>query len=377
MSAELKVAVLGAGGTIAPAIVRDLAESDEVSGMLLLDIDEERAVAVADAHGGGKAKARRANARGMASDHDSVTRAIERCDVLINSASYRVNLDAMRACVATGTHYVDLGGLYWMTKRQLALSPEFEEAGLLAILGIGSSPGKTNLMGLRAVRELDAAGADVESMHVAAGGRDMEPPDGFSPPYAIQTLIDELTLKPVVLRDGKPCEIEPLTDGGKVDYGPPIGEVDTIYTLHSELNTFGSSFGARNVSFRLALHPTLLERLRKLSTCSAERIARAQRNAVPPSPKTVSVHVVEAAGGGQEVRVRCVTRPSKRWRLGGGIISTATPAAAAVRLLARGEVSAHGALPPESCLEPEAMFAELEQRGATFDVEVGEGVVAS
>jgi saccharopine dehydrogenase-like NADP-dependent oxidoreductase len=310
----------------------------------------------------------------MASDHDSVTRAIDRCDVLINSASYRVNLDAMRACVATGTHYFDLGGLYWMTKRQLALSGEFEEAGLTGILGIGSSPGKTNLMGLRAVRELERTGGHVESMHVAAGGRDMEPPDGFSPPYAIQTLIDELTLKPVVLRDGKPCEIEPLTDGGKVDYGPPIGEVDTIYTLHSELNTFGSSFGARSVSFRLALHPALLERLRKLSNCSAEKIAREQRKAVPPSPKTVSVHLVEAAGGGSEVRVRCVTKPSKKWRLGGGIISTATPAAAAVRLLARGEVTAHGALPPEKVLDPDSMFAELETRGAEFDVEVGEGV---
>ena len=54
---ELKVAILGAGGTIAPAIVRDLAESDEVSGMLLLDIDEGRAAEVARSHGGGKAKA--------------------------------------------------------------------------------------------------------------------------------------------------------------------------------------------------------------------------------------------------------------------------------------------------------------------------------
>ncbi len=36
----MRVAVLGAGGTIAPAIVRDLAESDEVEELLLLDIDE-------------------------------------------------------------------------------------------------------------------------------------------------------------------------------------------------------------------------------------------------------------------------------------------------------------------------------------------------
>ena len=41
------------------------------------------------------------------------------------------------------------------------------------------------------MRELD----EVESMHVAAGGRDLDPPDGFSFPYALRTLIDELTLR--------------------------------------------------------------------------------------------------------------------------------------------------------------------------------------
>ena len=370
---ELKVAVLGAGGTIAPAIVRDLAESDEVSGMLLLDIDEARAAEVAKSQGGGKAKARLANARGAVSDHDSVARAIGRCDVLVNSASYRVNLDAMRACLSAGCHYLDLGGLYWMTGRQLQLSGDFEAADLIAVLGIGSSPGKTNLMAARAIRDLP----DVESVHVAAAGRDLEPPSGFSVPYALQTLIDEITLKPVALRGGKPVEIDPLTDGGRVDFGPPIGEAGTIQTLHSELCTFGESFGCRNVSFRLALEPKLLERLRSLASSSSERIMRESKRATAPSAKTVSVHVVEAAGSGSEVRVRCLTKPSKRWRLGGGIVSTASPIAAAVRLLARGEITARGALPPERCLDPEAMFAELEERGSTFEVEQTEGVVSA
>lgn len=373
MGTELKVAVLGAGGTIAPAIVRDLAESDEVKGMLLLDIDEGRAAAVAEAHGRGKAKARRADARGAESDHDSVARAISRCDLLINSASYRINLDAMRACLASECHYLDLGGLYWMTARQLELSGEFERAGLLALLGIGSSPGKTNLMGARAVRELD----EVESVHVCAASRDPDAPAGFSIPYALQTLVDEVSLKPVVLRAGRPVEIAPLSDGGKVNFGPPIGEVETIHTLHSELNTFGESFGARNVSFRLALKPKVIERLRDLAGASPERIARESKRAEPASPKTTSVHLVEAAGGGTEVRVRCLTKPSRRWRLGGGIVSTAAPAVAAVRQIARGAVSARGALPPERCLDPDAMFSELEKRGAEFDIEVSEGVVTA
>ena len=53
----MRVAVLGAGGTIAPAIVRDLADPTEIESMILLDIAGEKARAVAAAHGGGKAAA--------------------------------------------------------------------------------------------------------------------------------------------------------------------------------------------------------------------------------------------------------------------------------------------------------------------------------
>ena len=42
--------------------------------------------------------------------------------MLVNAASYRVNLDAMRACLEAGCHYIDLGGLYRVTGRQLELS---------------------------------------------------------------------------------------------------------------------------------------------------------------------------------------------------------------------------------------------------------------
>ena len=164
--AGLTVAVLGAGGTIAPAIVRDLAESDEVSGLLLLDVDKERAEAVAREHGGSRAQVRAADARsGLAAQ-------LEDCDVLVNCASYRVNLDAMRACLEAGCHYIDLGGLYWLTGRQLELHDEFEQAGLLALLGMGSSPGKTNVMAVMAAREL---GAEPERVDVLAAGRDLEP----------------------------------------------------------------------------------------------------------------------------------------------------------------------------------------------------------
>ena len=86
--------------------------------------------------------------------------------MLVNSASYRINLDAMQACLDAGCHYIDLGGLYHVTGKQLELHDDFERAGLVAVLGIGSAPGKTNLMALAAVRRL---GRTPESVHVADG----------------------------------------------------------------------------------------------------------------------------------------------------------------------------------------------------------------
>jgi saccharopine dehydrogenase (NAD+, L-lysine-forming) len=362
----LSVAVLGAGGIIAPAIVKDLAESEEVASMRLLEIDGARAAEVAARHGAGRASAEAVDAR------EGLAAALEGCDVLVNSASYRVNLDAMGACLEAGCNYIDLGGLYHVTDKQLDFHGAFERAGLIAVLGIGSAPGKTNLMALAAVRRL---GGSAKAVHVAAAGRDPEAPPGLSLPYALRTLIDELTLPPVVVRDGRPVEVEPLSDGGVLDYGEPIGEAQTIYTLHSEPRTFPESFGCSEATFRLSQSPALMARLRELVAASPEEVEAAQAGAQPASPKTHSVHVADAtAADGRFVRVACITRPHEGWRLGGGVVSTASPAAATVRLLARGEIEARGALPPERCIDPDDMFPELERRGCEFRVEEREAV---
>ena len=342
----MRVAILGAGGTIAPAIVRDLGESDEVAEMLLVDLDHDKARVTAERHGGGKA---------------TVADGVAGADVVVNSAGYRINLDVMRSSLDADAHYIDLGGLYWMTGKQLELHDEFERAGLIAILGMGSSPGKTNVMAAHAARTLGTEMLD--TVHVAAGGRDLDPPEGESFPYALQTLIDELTMRPVVIRDGEPGEIERLSPGGPVRFADPIGEGETIHTIHSEMRTFPASFRCREASFRLSLAPALLERLRHLAAAGDKERAYAAARALPPSPNTVSSHVIEASAGGQRARVISFTPPHEEWGLGGGIVSTAAPAAAAVRLLARGAVEMRGALPPEQCIEPDALFPELERRG--------------
>jgi saccharopine dehydrogenase-like NADP-dependent oxidoreductase len=223
-------------------------------------------------------------------------------------------------------------------------------------------------MAARAARDL----GDVDAVHVCAASRDLEPPPGLSFPYALETLIDEFRLRPVVLRNGEPVRLQPLSPGGEVNFGEPIGRAETIYTLHSEIRTFGQSFGCASASFRLSLGRELLERLRELAAGSEEEMRSAARQAQLPSPRTVSVHLVEASGHGRTVRMRAVTEPNEEWGLGGGVVSTAASIAAAVRLLARDSINACGVLPPERCIVPEQMFAELEGRGCRFELDLTE-----
>ncbi|WP_354700998.1 Lysine 6-dehydrogenase [Paraconexibacter sp. AEG42_29] len=358
----MRVAVLGAAGIIAPAIVRDLADAPGIDGLTLLDLDGDAARAVAATHGGGIATGAAVDAH----DRQALTLAIEGHGLLLNAASYRVNLAAMDAALAAGVNYVDLGGLYHVTLQQLRLDAAFAASGLVAILGCGAGPGKTNVMAARAARELDV----VHAIRCASAGHDETPPPGLAVPYALQTLIDELTEAPMTVRDGLPTPLEPLAAGGYIAFPEPIGDRPTIFTLHSEVATLPGTLGAAACDFRLALAPTVEAALREVVAAGTPV---ADVPVVPSSPRTWSAQHVEVSGlrGGSPavVTMTAVTQPHAEWGLGGGPVSTATVAAAVARLLARGALGpVGGVLPVESAVTPELLFPELEARGCTFSL---------
>jgi len=106
---------------------------------------------------------------------------------------------------------------------------------LTAILGLGSAPGKTNLLAAAAARRL---GSDPVSMEIWAATRDPAAAGHpFPAPYSVQTLRDELQVRPVVLREGGLEEIEPLSGAATRDFPEPVGSAEGIFTLHSELAT--------------------------------------------------------------------------------------------------------------------------------------------
>ena len=356
----MRVAVLGAAGLMGRAIVRELTESAEISGVTELDRERSRAagadIAAVDA-----------------ADRQQLTLALEGVDVLVNAAGYAVNLAAMDAALAARCSYVDLGGLYHVTADQLALHPDFEQAGLLAVVGCGVAPGLTGVLAAWAAEGLDV----VHTIGCASAEHDADAPPGVSVPYALATLLDELSSAPIVLRDGAPVTLAPLAYGGPVAFPEPIGERSSVYTLHSDVLTLGASLGAADVDVRLALAPRVERTLRQIAQgAPAPPVA-------PPSAQTWSAQVAELTGerGGAPARVRAtaLTPPHEAWGLGGGIVATSGVAATTVRLMARGQLSdpagyapLTGVHPPERALAHSFLFPELEARGCQLTITTSE-----
>lgn len=280
-----------------------------------------------------------------ARDADSVARAVAGASVCVNCADYRVNLDVMTGCLSAGAHYVDLGGLFHMTLRQLELDPSFRERGLTAILGMGSAPGKTNLLARAAA---DRLGSEPTVMHIWAVTRDPAAGDHpFPAPYSVRTLRDELQLRPMVVAGGELRDVEPLSGEAEREFPEPIGRAEGIYTLHSELATLPSRYPTlREATFRLCLSPGLKEKLLTLRDGD-------EPEPYTQSPASVAVHVVEVANG-RRVEGLTVTR-------GGSARSTAEPAARAAFELHEGRLAAAGVHPPEEAIDdPEGFLALLD-----------------
>jgi hypothetical protein len=321
------IAVLGAAGTIGRTVAGFLESWGAPFKRLDFRLEGDERVDVTDA--------------------ESLGAALEGASVVVNSVDYRFNLDVMRGALGAGADYVDLGGLFHMTRRQLELDDEFRAVGRTAILGLGSAPGKTNLLARLAAERV--GGAPV-AMEIWAATRDPAA-DGhpFPAPYSVRTLLDELSLPPMVVERGELRETEPLSGKKARTFPEPVGEREGIYTLHSELATLPERYPTlEEASFRLCLAPGLVEKLLALPD-GEEPEPYAQSSA------SVAAHVVEARNGdGRAVTGTSLTP-------GGSARSTSEPPARAAVELLEGRISAPGVKPPEDAIpDGDAFLAMLD-----------------
>ncbi|HZC04958.1 MAG TPA: saccharopine dehydrogenase NADP-binding domain-containing protein [Ktedonobacterales bacterium] len=393
----VRLVVLG-GGAMGRITVRALAEDERVSEVVVGDMNVAAAERAVAALGVGREKV--SVVACDVRDIDATAHLLRGAGAVLNATDYTFNLEVMRAALAARVHYADLGGLFHMTRRQYALDEAFREAGIVAALGIGSTPGVTNLLARVAVDGLDR----VERLDVRIGCGDARPASGhFVPPYSIRTIFDECTLPPMVYSDGAWSQAAPMSGAEEIEFPAPVGRAAAMYTLHSEVALFPVSFGERGLrhaSFKIAFPPAFLSQLRllvDLGLASTEPIVArgeargatvrvaprevmaallaAQQSAAangeasndPSEPSDCDVLRVIAEGtrNGAPVRLveEMIVAPYHPWGVGAGDIDTGTPLAIAGILLASGAAQVTGAHGAELIFEPLAFLRELARYG--------------
>ena len=379
----MKILVLGGAGAMAQVTIRDLLENKTVERVGVADLHLERAEAASRSLRDERTVALAADAR----DTAQLAKIMREWDVVINSTWYELNLHVMQAAISAGIHYLDLGGLYHMTKRQLELDGAAKDSDVTCVLGMGSTPGTMNVMGAYVAGKMDS----IDTLKLRSGSRVVKGGGGFQVPYAIRTLLDEFTVPPIIFRDGKIQEIPALSDKESFVLPEPIGIVEGYYTIHSELATmpFTLGKGIENMDFIVAYPPEFTKSialLAQLGLTNKKPVKVKGQDIIPydvltsvvdsvPKPSNVELDVdcqrVEAFGKRDgkpfTICVDAVSVPNERWNIGGGTVGTGTPPSIIAQWLASGRITKTGTLPPELCVEPSGFLKELTSgnRGIT------------
>jgi len=382
------VVVVGGAGAMGRISVRDLFETaPEVTRIVVADYAEAAAKKLARSY-----KSPRVVGVGLdVTDAKATARALSGAFAVVNAVQYQLNLPVMKACLAAGAHYVDLGGLFHVTREQLEWHDKFRAAGLLAILGIGAAPGTTNLLAKDAADRMD----EVTEIHIQVGGVDLsgktEGGGALATSYSIQTILEEASRPAAVFTGGRFKFVEPMSGVVDVQFPEPVGLRRPALTIHSEVATLPLSYkkkGLRECTFAIAFDPGLTERLRFLRSIGINshdpvtvggaevvphevllaclrRLPRPKPGAEAAVPNEYEVirAVVRGKTGGKAVQdiVDCHVTGMPAW--GFGIdVDTGCPPSIAIQMIARGDITERGALPVEQCVPTAPYFAELAKR---------------
>src|SRR6266566_5627922 len=191
----MHIIVLGGAGAMGRVTVRTLTEYSDVDHVTIADYNEGRAQELAASLNSSKLLVRQIDVN----DEERLRELLRGADVALSAVEYVFNLPILKACIQEKVHYADLGGLFHMSRKLMNLHAEAEAAGITAILGMGGTPGITNILARAAADKLDR----VESIKVELGCSDATPSAApLVAPYSIRTILDEFTKQPQVFQDG-------------------------------------------------------------------------------------------------------------------------------------------------------------------------------
>jgi lysine 6-dehydrogenase len=378
----MRAVVLGGGGLTGRCTVRDLAQGRVFDEIVAADLDAGLAAQAARA-AGPQCLARTVDVR----NSESLASVLAGAAVCVNAVQYTFNLEVMAGCLLAGVPYLDFGGLFHMTRRQLEWNARFRAAGLVAIPGLGEVPGVSNVLAWEATRDME----NVESVLIRDGWKDLTPngPELLFT-WSPSTFLDEMVLDAMVWENGVYHPYPAMSGPEEFDFPEPVGRTRVYRTLHSEPATLPESLSDRGLHHcEWKEGGPGIDALRTLALLglASEQAVDVDGHAVIPrrflldllksrNPLGAPTNTrildwelldIEITGtaGGRPIRRHAQARfpPKPEWNLTVTEYAVGVAGAIGAEMIARGEISEKGVLPPERCV-PAVPFREaLRARG--------------
>lgn len=158
----------------------------------------------------------------------AVRRLMEGHDAAVSALPYYLNAEIARAAVDVGLHCADLGGNTEIVRRQQELDDAARAKRLSIMPDCGLAPGMVNILAAEGMRRLDRVAA--VRLYVGGLPQDPQPPLGYHIVYSLEGVLDYYTTPSWILRDGRPTEVEALSELETVEFPDPVGRLEAFHT---------------------------------------------------------------------------------------------------------------------------------------------------
>ena len=305
-------------------------------------------------------------------DRDALIALMKGYDVVCNLAgpNYLNAVPVVKAAIAAGVSMVDVSDDWEATLEILALHEEAERAGITVIVGLGASPGVTNIMARAAANRLDR----VDEVHTAWVMRASD----LGGPALSYHLLYSLPHRAFVFEHGKMREVVPFRDGRELLQFPELGEVEVFHIGHPEPLTLSRYIPCVRYADNKAtfLPPCVNDMIVELGKVARSgRPVRVKGEDIDPMA-FAATYLHQTCKAMTEVPKTAALRAEVRGELSGKCtriiysaagrigLGTGLPAAIGAYLVATGEIARAGVYPPEEGIDPETFFDEVMVRQA-------------
>lgn len=211
-----------------------------------------------------------------------------RCDVLMNATDPRFVMPLFRAALSAGANYLDMAMSlshpdaaepYSKTgvklgDDQFAMSDQWEQAGKLALAGIGVEPGLSDVFARYAA---DRVFTEIDEIGVRDGANLVVAGYDFAPTFSIWTTIEECLNPPVIWEAARGWyTTAPFSEPEIFTFPAGIGPVECVNVEHEEVLLIPRWVKAQRVTFKYGLGAEfigVLETLHKLGLDAVEPVS--------------------------------------------------------------------------------------------------------